>query len=147
MQICARVYRPFRSLVFHEILFSSNFIFNLQLDNVLEVLLVVGLKILLTKLVDKYHRKINWKKLGWLLNKWLIYLACWALERKKKKKTSYINFKIFDLETRSYSSYQWVAMISVLYNFRPESDRSPSGQFFSWARFPANLTLAILRWN
>ena len=34
----------------------------LNLDDVLEILLVVALKFVLTKLVDKYHEKIHWNR-------------------------------------------------------------------------------------
>ena len=48
--------------VLYEILCSSKFFATLHLDDVLEFLLVVGLKFnIITKLVNKYYRKIHWK--------------------------------------------------------------------------------------
>ena len=52
-QKCAGVYQPV-SLSFVKFCGAGTLLFELQLDDVLEVLLVVGLK-----LVDKYHRKIH----------------------------------------------------------------------------------------
>jgi len=61
-----------------------------HLDVVLEVLLVVGLKFVFSKLVNKYHKKIHWKNYDdWLINGWDIQLFELCLdEEEDERKTS-----------------------------------------------------------
>ena len=47
----------------------SMFFVEIHLDVVLEVLLMVGLNFISTKLVDRYHRKIYWENQDdWFIN-------------------------------------------------------------------------------
>ena len=59
----------------------------LHLDDVLEVLLVVGLKL------------IFFTKIRMIDYKWLKYLIFYLWEKKKKKETMYRSFKNFDFKT------------------------------------------------
>ena len=64
---------------------ARTFLVELHLDDVLDVLLVVGLKFHFThnyNTINTINKKMHW--LGWLFNKWLRYLTCFVLVERRK---------------------------------------------------------------